>query len=976
MASLDVVVNNPGFLMPLDPSDDPSAALDALAGETRPWLFGVRHHSPACASALPPLLDQLDPTAIAIELPEDLAPWIAWLGDPAAEAPLAVAAVSRSGDDLGFYPFAEFSPELAAIRWARARGVPVHAIDLPSSRRGIRERGGAPLGIEARLRGDAEDSWEHLVEAPAVPGEPERVRRAALLYGWAIRLDAARGGGIGELDLRREAHMRAALARLGAGSAGARIAAVVGAFHAAALLSEPALWTPPRDRPVEDVEIVSSLIPYAFELLDERSGYPAGIRDPAWQQRLWQTHRDGGEVGALVAGCLVEISREVRARGLPASVADARAAAEVAHSLAVLRRLAAPGRRELVEAVQTALAQGELLGRGRIVARAMEHVLVGRHRGRLAPGTPRSGLAPHVLALLDELRLPRGADPAELRLDPLRSRIDRRRHVALCRLRACGVPYGVEQETTAAGGVDALTTTWRLSFTPATEAMIELAGARGVTLRQAAAGALRAEAARRTGAEQLTPLALIGLAETAAGAGIGELVAAWLAELAGPRRAAAPQRELIAQRGLVDRIAAGQVVGLPVTSAAGADENAGDRSAERAGEVPGEISAFELPPIDRSRVLDTAVASVLGLAGSESLDDARSLAELVRVLERPQPDGGDALGGGRLRWSIGQLVETATPLIAGAASVVQVLIGAVPAEALSVAIGGWFDLATTAESRRALASRLRGALAIAGPLFEAAPVFLDELCARIEQASDAEFLARAAALRDGFEALSTASRRSLLRALGERLGEPDPSGRGLDVALAIDPALLLAAAEADLAGLAAISHVPRPGVAALPRAAPSIAPPSIAAPAAAVPAIAAPAAAAPTIAVPPAVAPSAAAAAPAIAAPSAAASSAAESGAAAPAISDPSALAISSPPASAPAPRAVPDHVISVRDRWRMILGHERDRMRPEALRAARALDELYGHGHGEGSRGDFDGGGGGGQASFPTVRAWRDEIE
>jgi hypothetical protein len=49
------------------------------------------------------------------------------------------------------------------------------------------------------------------------------------------------------------------------------------------------------------------------------------------------------------------------------------------------------------------------------------------------------------------------------------------------------------------------------------------------------------------------------------------------------------------------------------------------------------------------------VASILGLAGSESLADARLLAELVRVLERPEHQG---LGDGRLRRSIDQLVDT------------------------------------------------------------------------------------------------------------------------------------------------------------------------------------------------------------------------------------------------------------------------------------------------------------------------------
>ncbi|MBA2539664.1 MAG: VWA domain-containing protein, partial [Deltaproteobacteria bacterium] len=927
------------------------------------------------------------------------------------------------GGDLGFYPFADFSPELVAIRWAREHGVPVVAIDLPSAERGGRDREGQSLGIHERLRGADEDSWEALVEGPGTLADPERVRRAALLYGWALRLDAVRGGGVSELDLAREAYMRSAIAKLlddpsygdwngeappkpaaspmakktikkktpgkivrragaapeefepqgrrghreetdigplrplrlcgldpasgpradrgddrvrgakapakpstpkpktktkpddaakpkaskiksdevakpaepkassakrgGSSKSGPRVAAIVGSFHAAALLPEPALWKRPRPGSGERVELVSSLIPYGFELLDDRSGYPAGIRDPMWQQRLFQTQRDNGDVGGLVASCLVEITRGIRQRGLPASVPDARAAQEVATSLALLRGLATPGRRELVEAVQTALTHGELMGRGRIVAKSMELVMVGRDRGHLAPETPRSGLAPHVIALLDELRLPRGAkgsmtEPEELRLDPLRSPLDRRRYVALARMRACGIPYGTEQESAAVGGVESLTSVWRVMFTPSTEAVIELAGLRGVTLKQAATGALRAEHGKAAAADKLTAVALVELAGDAANAGAGDLVREWLVELAGSRLAEATLGELIALVALIDRVIAGHVVGLP----ADADDA-----------VLGEIDVFVPPPIDRARVISTAVASILGLAGSESLADARSLAELVRVLERPEHQG---LGDGRLRWSIDQLVETGTPLISGAASVVQVLIGMREPEPLSVTIGAWLDSAVDIETRRALAARLRGAIAIAGPLFESTPVFLDGLCERVEKLIDHEFLPRVAALREGFDTLSTAGRHRLLQSLGDRLGETDARGLGLDVTVSIPAELLAAAAAADAAGRSAADRIARPSL---------VAPPP---------------------------------------------------GAVRPA------------PAT---PQPGPDHQIGVRDRWRMILGHERDKMNPTSRRAARALDELYGTGHGEGSRSEL-GGGGGQEDGYPTVREWRDEIE
>jgi hypothetical protein len=875
----------------LDPKDDPAKAVVELAACKKPWLFGVRHHSPACAVALGPLLDALKPTQIAVELPADLARWIEWLGHPEAEAPLAIAGVSARGDDLGFYPFADFSPELVAIRWGRAHDVPVHAIDLAMTAKAGRGRDrGDVLGIAERLQGAGEDSWEELVEGPGTLGDPERVRRAALLYGWALRLDAVRGDDVAQVDLAREQHMRAALAKLQTGKA--RVAAIVGSFHAAALMPDAPLWHAPVavDEPKgerEHAELVSSLIPYGFELLDARSGYPAGIRDPMWHQRLFAAQRDRGRAGGeadvknLVSACLVEITRGIRARGLPASVPDAQAASELALSLATLRGLRAPGRRELVESVQTSLAQGELLGRGRVVARAMESVMVGTQRGRLADGTPRSGLGPHVVALLGELRLPakQMTEPEDMRLDPLRSPLDRRRHVAMCRLRACGVPYAEELESVGVGGLEAVTSVWRIKLTPATEALVELAGLRGVTLRQAAAGALRAERVRLVADDKLTPAVLIALTASAAEAGAGELVREWIAELAGPRLADATLADLIALIALVDRIGAGHVVALPASSD---DAHAG------------EIDVFDMPRLDRLALLNTAVASVLGLAGSESLDDARALAELVRVLDRPEHAG---LGDSRLRWSIDELVRTGTPVMSGAAAVVQVLIGSQPAEALAVAIAGWLDAAVDAGGRTLLAGRLRGAIAIAGPLFEAAPVFLDGLVARVEELADADFLVRAAPLREGFEVLSNASRRRLLRVLGDRLGD-DARGQGLDVVTSIAPEQMLLAADADRAGRIAMAVVARPAI--------------------------------------------------------------------------PGAL-----PAPAPAPTRATTHAhdIPARDRWRMILGHEREQMKPRSMRACRALDELYGSGHGEGSRAEL-GSGGGQEHAYPTVRAWRDEIE
>ncbi len=250
----------------------PEAAVAALAadGPGLPFLIGVRHHAPSLAAAVPALLDAAAPDVLLVELPAEFQPWLGWLAHEETRAPVALAAVpaaeAGAGGERGpaFYPFADFSPELAALRWAARNGVPAVACDLPLADRAWARGGpgapapapapGAPApapgadsvrvpgeghglstALRSRLTGrEGDDLWDRLVEAPAPGSSPEALRRAALLTGWALRYEAEARYGVDGTDLVREAcmrdHIAAALAN------GHRPAVVVGAFHTPALL--------------------------------------------------------------------------------------------------------------------------------------------------------------------------------------------------------------------------------------------------------------------------------------------------------------------------------------------------------------------------------------------------------------------------------------------------------------------------------------------------------------------------------------------------------------------------------------------------------------------------------------------------------------------------------------------------------------------------------------------------------------------
>ncbi|WP_369182672.1 DUF5682 family protein [Streptomyces sp. Y1] len=546
----------------------------AASGTARPgpYLIGVRHHAPSLSAVLPALLDAARPEAVLIELPAEFQPWLGLLADEATEAPVALAAAPAGPDDgpgPAFYPFADFSPELVALRWARRHGVEAIACDLPLAHRTAERRTaehrspdglaapGLAVALRHRLTGrdSDEDLWDRLVETAAPGSTPDAVRRAALLVGWALRHDAETGPGVDPHDQRREAWMRARIQDATAG--GRRIAVVVGAFHAPALLDGPTATEPPPPGPAAP-EPTLSLIPYTYPLLDARSGYPAGIRDPEWQHTVLDAGGDPDRLTRALTTTAVRICAALRTDDHPSGPADAREIVRLAGDLARLRGHAAPGRGELVEAVQTVLAQGEPLGRGRAVARALERVLVGTRTGRPTPAATRSGLAPAVETLLADLGLPDPTDPGprELRLDPRRSPLDRRRETLLHRLTACDVPYADPIPTTGAGGTETLGTRWRLHWTPATAAMLTVAGTRGVTPAQAAEGTLRT---RLT--DHPTPRDVIDGLTAAASCALPALTATRLTQLTTVLPTAGTLPDLLDALALLDRLTAGH---LPV----------------------------------------------------------------------------------------------------------------------------------------------------------------------------------------------------------------------------------------------------------------------------------------------------------------------------------------------------------------------------------------------------------------------------
>lgn len=148
---------------------------------SEPLLLGVRHHGPGSARAVRRALAAFQPDVILIEGPPEADPLVPFAGDEDMRAPVALLAYPADNPDpklrASFWPFAEFSPEWQAIRWAVACDIPVRFIDLPAA---VRLAAGTPsaptpaddtvridpIGALAEAAGydDPERWWEDVVE--------------------------------------------------------------------------------------------------------------------------------------------------------------------------------------------------------------------------------------------------------------------------------------------------------------------------------------------------------------------------------------------------------------------------------------------------------------------------------------------------------------------------------------------------------------------------------------------------------------------------------------------------------------------------------------------------------------------------------------------------------------------------------------------------------------------------------------------
>lgn len=456
-------------------------------------FFGIRHHGPGCARSLVAALRALQPDIVLVEGPPEADGLLGFIGQPVLVPPVALLTHAPEQPRRAVYhPFAEFSPEWQALRWAVAAGVPARFIDLPRAHdlaldeaEPEGEEGPAedPLDGLARAAGhaDAEAWWNQAVE--------ERGEGAGLFEAIAEAITAVRAEAAAPPPARarrealREAHMRQCL-RAARREGFQRIAVVVGAWHVPALRDEGA--TAKADQALlkglPKLKVQCTWVPWTHRHLLRASGYGAGIRSPGWYEHLWRSGPDPAQRGA---GWLARIARLMRERGLDCSSAHLIEGTRLAEALAALRGRSAPGLDELQESARAVFALGD-----ETVLRFVDDALVvGDRLGEVPPEVPTVPLQQDLEAQQRSLRLKPEAVQKTLDLD-LRQPNDLARSRLLHRLRLLGLPWG-EIARIGRSARGSFHEVWTLQWQPEFALRLIEASRHGRTVAQAATACVR-----------------------------------------------------------------------------------------------------------------------------------------------------------------------------------------------------------------------------------------------------------------------------------------------------------------------------------------------------------------------------------------------------------------------------------------------------------------------------------------------------
>lgn len=412
-------------------------------------IFGIRHLSPASTLHLMTFLERKQPSYILIEGPDDCNALIEDMMHPSVKAPIAIMAYTKESSIRSIlYPFAVYSPEYQAMRWAKDHQVPCAFCDLPASAFLVPREEQQYFNDEIVFDMDEQDTWERIFEYET---DMEHFCEGVALFAQNLReLKPA-----DKETMLREAYMKTSIQKIvDMGINEDEIVVVCGAYHMSGIqqsqpLSEKEL------KKIQHVEIAKTLMPYSYYRLSSLSGYGAGNKAPAYYELLWeylQTPSPGGYANAYLS----RLSLYQREHGFDCSSAQVIEALQLTQGLCRMQEEAYPSLRDLKDAAITCLGHGseaELM-------EAFTDTEISTTMGYLPKGVSQTAIQSDFYTQLQQMKLDRflSMTTSSLELDlrentlvisSFSARLDLYRSFFLHRLRLLQIPFGKLQPAKA-----------------------------------------------------------------------------------------------------------------------------------------------------------------------------------------------------------------------------------------------------------------------------------------------------------------------------------------------------------------------------------------------------------------------------------------------------------------------------------------------------------------------------------------------
>jgi hypothetical protein len=672
------------------------------------------------------------PDIVLIEGPPEADGLVPLAADPQMRPPVALLGyVPGEARQAAFWPFAVFSPEWQAIRYALAADVPVRFCDLPAAhqlalpRDGEREHAD-PVAQLAAAAGydDPERWWEDVVEHVPGAGKNSTAVFGALAEAIAILRDGTEDD---PQDAVREAHMRKVLRRA-VKDGFERIAVICGAWHVPALQELPPAAADDRLlRGLPKVKAALTWVPWTYGRLSYSSGYGAGIRSPGWYDHLFASP------GQPVERWLARAAAVLRDEGIPASSAHVIETVRLAGALAALRGRPLAGLEEVTEAARAVLCEGSDL----LVELIQRRLVLGERLGAVPPATPMVPLQRDLREQQRHLRLRPEAEPRDYDLD-LRKPTDLGRSRLLHRLTLLEVAWGTSRQGRVRN-VGTFRESWQLTWRPELDLALIEAGMWGSTVGAAATQRATSIAAGAAALDQLT-----ALTEQCLLADLGDALPAVLAA--------------VRDRAALDTDVTRLMAALPALVRAA-------RYGDVRGTAPGRLGEVAAEMITRICAgLPAAVASL-----DETAEQAmRELVDAVHAATGLLADGAS-----RDRWleTLGRLASRCPPLISGRLARLLLDAGRITADEAGLRMSRALSAGAPAP---AAAGWAEGFLAGSGLLLLHDETLLALADGWLAGLTADAFTAVLPALRRTFGGFAPPER----RAIGQKAARLDGSGRG------------------------------------------------------------------------------------------------------------------------------------------------------------------------------------------------------